>query len=329
VKPVVTLALLLFSALWGASYLFVRVASPVVGPVVLVEARLVLAAVGLVAYGALRRQQAVTLQDWRSYVVLGGVNGAVPLALIAAAELLLPASLTAIVSATTPMFTAPMAVLVLRDSLGVWRFLGLVVGFTGVVMTVGLSSLPLSGAVLLCVAAVLLSSVFYAYGGVYCKATFPHTSALMLATMQQLTAALLLSPVTAVVVVTQRHTGALSSSVVLAIVALAIPCTSVAYLLYFFVLNRAGPTRTSTASFLVPVFSVVCGAVFLHESVGFGMVAGAIVVALGLALVLSRVGDLGGHPPRSEPEPVPRREPGSAVRQLRSLHGQSRTGGPD
>ena len=289
-KPVETLALILLAALWGASYLFIRVASPVIGPVLLVEVRLLLAAAVLLLYALARGQKPVTFDHWPSFVVLGLVNAAVPFTLVAIAELRLTASVTSILSATNPMFTAAIAAFVLRDSLDIRRCIGLALGFAGVVIVVGWSAPAIDASVVLAAAAALVAMLCYASGSVYAVVRLPNTSPLTLATMQQLTAALVLAPVAAVVAVARPPTTAPSPSVMLAVVALAVLSTSVAYLLFFFLLNRVGPTRTATTSYLVPVFGIVWGATFLHEPVPLGMIVGSVAVGLGLALVLGRIG---------------------------------------
>jgi len=307
-KPAETLALLLLGALWGASYVFIRVAAPVIGPVLLIEVRLLLAAAALILYAAARGQRPITFDRWRSFLVLGAVNAAAPFTLVAFAELRLPASLAAILSATNPMFTAPIAAVVLHEVVGLRRFLGLVLGFCGVGIVVGWSTLPMSPVVLVSIAGVLLSAVCFASGGVYSRAVFPDTPSVTLATMQQLSAAALLLPLTLILVAARPPAAPPSGSVILAVLALAVGSTSIAYLLYFYLLNHAGPTRTHTTSFLVPVFGVIWGAAFLHEPVPLGVIGGAFVIGIGLVLVLSQAGrskspeePFGGHVEPAEP----------------------------
>lgn len=278
-------ASILLAALWGSSYLFIRVASPALGPVFLVETRLLIAAIVLVLYAWARRRMPMTLKRKKEFLLLGALNAAIPFTLVAVAELRLPASMTAILSATNPLFTAPIAAMWLHDRLDLRQCGGLVLGLLGVVSVVGGSQIPATRAALLSVGAAVLAAFCFACGGIYTKAVFPATPTLTLATMQQVTATLVLLPFTLGLAAAGSHTVALSTSVILAVTALAILSTSVAYLIYFFLLDRVGPSRTHTTSFLVPVFGALWGFLFLHEDITWGMAGGAAVIALGLALV--------------------------------------------
>src|SRR5436309_16035183 len=110
-----SLLLLLLAAIWGGSFLFIRTASPVIGPVVLVDARVLIAVLPLVLYTALRARFPDLWSRWKSYLLLGILSAALPFLLISFAELLLPASLAAILNATTPLFTTVVSSLWLRD----------------------------------------------------------------------------------------------------------------------------------------------------------------------------------------------------------------------
>src|SRR5690348_6384153 len=109
--------LFLLGAMWGASYLFIRIAAPVLGPVVLMDARVLLASGALTLNALVARRVPGFKGQWRAFFILGTINAAIPLTLIAAAELNLPASFAAMLNATVPLFTALVAAVWLKDRL--------------------------------------------------------------------------------------------------------------------------------------------------------------------------------------------------------------------
>src|SRR5215203_5471163 len=145
-------ALILLAALWGASYIFIRVAVPALGPFVLMGARVALASGALALYAViLARGMPKFRSRWKEFLIVGAANSAIPFTLIAAAEIELTASLAAILNSTTALFVAVVAAVWIGESLTVRRVVGLLLGFAGVVVLVGWDPVPLNGAVLLAV----------------------------------------------------------------------------------------------------------------------------------------------------------------------------------
>jgi drug/metabolite transporter (DMT)-like permease len=268
-KPRESLILLLLAAIWGGSFLFIRTASPVIGPVRLMDARALLAVLPLILYAALYARLPHLRSRWKSYLLLGTLTAS-PYTLIGFAELRLPASLAAILNATTPLFTAVVSVLWLHDRVTAKKVLGVLLGIVGVVVLVGWSPLPPTPLVLLSVGASLLAACLYGVGGVYTKITFQKESPLALAIGQQSTAGLVLLPFALASAPLQLP----SLQVMLAILALALLSTSVGCLLYFHLLATVGPTSTLSVTFLVPVFGLLWGAVFLQERLTIGWLVG-------------------------------------------------------
>ncbi len=265
-----SLLLLLLAALWGGAFLFIRMASPIVGPLVLMDVRVLLAGLALVLYAALFTRLPPVWTRWKAYLLLGGLNAALPFTLIAFAELQLPASLAAILNATTPLFTAVVAAIWLHERLTAKKALGLLVGVLGVSVLVGWSPFPLTPLVLLSMGASLLAACCYGVGGVYSKIAFQKESALALAIGQQLGAGVLLLPFASASLPAQVP----PLFVVLAMLALALLSTSVGYLLYFHLLSAVGPTSTLSVTFLIPVFGLLWGALFLREPLSVGWIVG-------------------------------------------------------
>ena len=275
------LSLVLLGVLWGASFLFIRVAVPALGPFPLVEARVTLAALALLLYGVALGRLPKLRAHWRRFLVLGLVNSAIPFSLIAFAERELTASLAAILNSTTVLFTAVVAVLWTGEALTSGKLFGVVLGVVGVAVLVGWDPVPLTATVLLSVGAMLLASLSYALGATYAKRAFADLPPTTMAVGQQAgAAAILLVP--AAVSLPERS---VSVVVGLAVLGLALLSTAVAYLLYFRLIENVGPTSTVTVTFLVPVFGLLFGVVLLDEPFGVGTLLGLATVLLSVAFV--------------------------------------------
>jgi drug/metabolite transporter (DMT)-like permease len=287
--------LLALAALWGASFLFIRVAVDDLGPVVLADGRLLLAVAGLVAILAVvRRRAAPRRVPLRRYVLLGAVNAALPFTLIAAAETRLDASLAAILNASTPLFAALVAAVVGDEAMTGRRALGLVFGVGGVGLVVGLAHVDADLAFFAAAGASLLAALCYAVGTTYAKHAMTGEAPATIAYGQLLAAGILLAPLVAVVPPHHAPTG----GDLAALGALAVACTSIAYLIYFRLVAEVGPTSTLTVTYLVPVFGVLWAAIFLGERVTVGTLAGG-------ALILASVGLVTGTSLSRRPVPAP------------------------
>jgi drug/metabolite transporter (DMT)-like permease len=274
-------ALVLLGVLWGGSFIFIRVAVPALGPFVLMELRVGLGAAALalsaIAVGRLPKLRA----RWKQFLVIGALNAAIPFSLIAAAEISLTASLAAILNSTTVLFTAVVAAVWMGDPLTVRKIVGVVLGIIGVTVLVGWDPITLNGVVLLAVGAMLAASFSYALGAVYAKRRFAGTPPLVMAIGQPAAAALLLLPLAAASVPGERPPEA----VVLSVLGLALLSTSVAYMLYFRLIENVGPTSTVTVTLLVPVFGLLFGVLLLNEPFGLGTLAGLGIILSSVVLV--------------------------------------------
>ena len=268
-------------ALWGASFLFIRVAVPALGPFLLVEVRVGVAAAVLSLSVLVARRVPKIRSRWRSFLLLGFINAAVPFSLISAAEIHLTASLAAILNSTTVMFTAIVAALWMGDPLTVRKLVGIILGIVGVTALVGWDPLPLTGAVLLSVAAMLLASLGYALGGTYAKHSFSGIPPVGMAIGQLTAATTLLLPLSVV-----SAPGRTPSLVVaLCVLALALLSTVAAYLIYFRLITNVGPTSTSTVTLLVPVFGLLFGVLLLDEPFGPGTLVGLVLILSSVVLI--------------------------------------------
>lgn len=273
--------LFLLAALWGASFLFIRVAAPVLNPGPLVELRVAIAALALLLYGRLANLRFEWRRHWRRYLILGALNAAIPFTLVALATLTITASLAAILNATTPLFTALLTMLWLKEPLTTKKLVGLISGMVGVSLVVGWSSVPISREAIVAVIAALLAPCSYAFAGVYAKTATTHAAPLALATGQQVAAALWLLPLA----VATLPEGPPAVPIVGAVLALALLSTAVGYVIFFKLIARVGATTTLSVTFLAPVFGVVWGALLLDEAVTITQLLGLAAILAGLVQI--------------------------------------------
>lgn len=284
--------LVLLAALWGASFLFMRLGAHEFGPVALAAVRVGLASLLLVPLLASRGQLGQLRQHWRGLLLVGALNSAVPFALFSFAALSITAGLSSIVNATTPLWTAIVAWLWLRQGLTRWRVLGLVIGFAGVAFLAWDKASFKPGAdhsgfwaIVACAAATLC----YGLAANATKRYLAGVSPLAVATGSQLSAALMLALPAAALWPAVWPGG----TAWLAALALAGLCTALAYILYFRLMSRVGPTNAVSVTFLIPLFAVLWGALFLGEAVTAQMVVGGGIVLVGIALALGLVAPKG------------------------------------
>ena len=272
--------LLALSALWGSSFLLLRVAAPLFGPFALIAMRVGIASCLLAPLLALRGEFGSLREHWPHLLAVGVLNTAIPLCLFAYAELTLAAGFTSVINAAAPMFAAIVAVAWLHERISLLRVSGLVVGFAGVVGLVGGSAAIRTSGGALAVAAALLGTMLYGISNSYIKRFMAGVPSLAIATGSQLAATLVLAPAAYWLWPARTPTG----TVWLAVIALGIACTGIAYILFFRLIARVGPTRVASVSFLIPVFGVLWGVLFLREQLTANMAVGSAVILLGTSL---------------------------------------------
>jgi len=278
------LALVLLGVLWGGGFLFIQIAVPAFGPVALVDGRGLIAGMILLLWVIARRELPPFWRRWREYLVLGALNVALPFTLIAWAALTISASLSAILMATVPLFTAPIAAVQLNERVSGRQAAGLIVGFIGVGILVGLRPLPFTPAFAAAVGALLGAAAFYALGGVYTARRFTGASPVESTIGQQFAAFALLLPFA--LVMPPRAVPPLSA--VAALLILAVFSSVLAYLLFFRLISSVGATKTATVSYLIPLFGTLWGVVVARERVGWETLAGMLVILLGVVLATGR-----------------------------------------
>jgi drug/metabolite transporter (DMT)-like permease len=273
--------LLLLAALWGGSFLFMRMTASVVGPAWLILARVGLAAIflGLVAIWFKKGLQAS--QYWRHYLVLGIFNSALPFLLFAYAAQTISASLLSILNATAPMWAAIIAAVWLKSELSMTKWVGMGVGLLGVAVLAGIESMTLPTGDIWAIAAGLVATLSYGIATNYTKVA-PNVESFSNAHGSMWAATLVMIPMA---LATPMPAEVPMVPTGLAVLALGIVCSGVAYLIYFSLIADFGGVSALTVTFLIPVFGTLWGAWFLDEPVTWTTVGGDLLVLLGTALV--------------------------------------------
>lgn len=281
--------LLLLAALWGASFLFIRLGAAEFGPVPLAALRCVGAALFLLPILLMRGHGAALRTRWPAIAWVGVVNSALPFSLYGVALLAINAGLSAIFNAATPLWAAAIGAVWLRERLGASRVLGLCIGLAGVAglawNKAGFTVNEHGVSAALAIAACLLATALYGYGGNFTKKHLSGVPPMALATGSQLGAAVVL----AVPAWLQRPAVMPSATAWVSLALLAILCTGVAYILYFRLIVRTGPTNAAAVTFLIPVFAALFGWLFLDEAVTLSMLIGGAVILVGTALAMGLV----------------------------------------
>ncbi|MEM9119140.1 MAG: DMT family transporter [Cyanobacteria bacterium P01_F01_bin.56] len=278
--PLQIAELFLLAALWGGSFLFMRIAAPELGPIWLIEVRVLLAGLSLLPLLLYQKLGLQLRQHWRSLAIVGLINSALPFSLLAFTSLSLPAGITAILNGTVPFFGVAVAYVWLHEKLTASRIIGLLLGFAGVLVLVGLRGTVLTPEMLLAMVTGLGAAFMYAIAAPLIRQHLQNVPSIVIATGSQLSAAVFLLPLLPLTLPESPP----SQRAILAVLALALLSTSLAYILYFRLIQTVGSTRALTVTYLIPLFAIVWGALILKEAITLSMVVGGALILLGTAI---------------------------------------------
>jgi drug/metabolite transporter (DMT)-like permease len=283
-RPADALELFALAAVWGGSFIFMRMGAGEFGALPLACLRVAGAAIVLLPLLAWRRELTELRRHWKPILIVGVMNSAFPFVCFAYAALTINAGLSAIFNAAAPLFGAVIAWLWLKDRLSAPRVAGLVIGFAGVFglafgkagIHAGAQGAATSLAVLACMAA----SASYGFSANFTKRHLFGVKPMAVAAGSQLAATSLL----ALPAWWAWPAASPSGTAWLTVTVLAIACTGIAYVMYFRLIAHVGPANAITVTFLVPAFAVAWGALFLGERPTAAMLVGCAVIVVGTAL---------------------------------------------
>ncbi|MGB3936501.1 MAG: DMT family transporter [Burkholderiales bacterium] len=273
--------LVLLAAIWGGAFPFMRVAAPAFGPAWTAELRVLLGGLALLAWFRLTGYDAGLRRNARAYLRIGAIGIALPFVLYSFAAMHAPAALLSILNATAPMFGLAWSVSFGDERATLRRFAGLALGLAGVALVAappGTATDPLFG---WAVAAALGACCAYGSVGVVMKRWSEGAAPRAMAAGNQLGAALLLVPLLPVL----PPPSAPTALAVANLLALALLASAVAFPLYFRLIADVGATRALTVTYLIPLFGVLWGWLFLGEALPGAALAGGLLILAGTALV--------------------------------------------
>ncbi|EGQ9714456.1 DMT family transporter [Vibrio alginolyticus] len=272
--------LLCLAAIWGGSFLFMRVAANTFGPAYLIEFRVTFAAVALLLIAVYLKKKLTLTAHTKHFFIIGLFNSAVPFLLFAYAAQTLNASTLAILNSTAPIWGALVGFVWYRSPLTAKSVLGMLIGIGGVAVLVGLDTSTIGEEAMLPIAASLMASFSYGIATNYTK-NAPQVPAFDNAHGSMWTAVIWVLPLLPFLPMRAEPSHFEWSSVV----TLGVVCTGFAYLLYFRLVSDIGPASALTVTFLVPVFGILWGYLVLDEPVGSNTIIGTILVLSGTMLV--------------------------------------------
>jgi drug/metabolite transporter (DMT)-like permease len=270
--------MVLLGAIWGASFLFMRVAAPEFGPIALIHVRVLVASVFLVSIVFAQRRMHELFRNPIKLSIVALSGSAIPFSLFAYGTLTLSAGLSSVLNATVPFFGALIAMAFFREPIPASKWLGLCIAFLGV-CALAWDKIHIKGGVW-AISACLLAAVCYGFSAHYSKRSLGHMPPLVVAAGSQLMSSLWMLPVTVwFIPQTMPSLKGWSSAI-----ALGVLCTGVALAIYFHLLSLTEATRVMTVAYLIPLFGIFWGMVFLGESLTISSALGGALVLLGLFL---------------------------------------------
>jgi drug/metabolite transporter (DMT)-like permease len=279
------LELFVLAAIWGASFLFMRVATPELGAIVLIALRVGIATLVLMPVLRSAEARAQFRAKLRPLLIVGITNSAIPFCLLAYSTLYVNAGMDSILNATTPLWTALVAVTLYQTAMNREQTLGLLFGLAGTIVLVwdtldsGVKGIPVA------IGAALVATLCYGFAVNYSKRNLAGVRPFVAAFGSQFFSTLILLPLAAIL--WPRHPVATSTWACVA--ALGILCTGIAYILYFRLIEHVGASYTASVTFVIPIFGVLWGALFLGEQVSPTTVVGGVIIIFGTALTSGKL----------------------------------------
>ncbi|MGE8486437.1 MAG: DMT family transporter [Pseudomonas sp.] len=288
-NPVDILRLLSLAAIWGASFLFMRVIAPVIGTIPTAFFRVSIAAVGLLVILGLMRISWDFKGKLKTVMLLGMINSGTPATLYSVAAQVLPAGYSAIFNATTPLMGVLIGGLFFHEKLTAAKLGGVFLGLFGVGILTRAGPVAFDMELLMGALACLMATTCYGFAGFLARRWLDHAGGLdsrLSALGSMLGATLLLLPLFGYSVISQPPASWGGWSVWLSLLGLGLGCTAFAYIVYFRLLSSIGPVKSMTVTFMIPPFGVLWGALLLDEPLSMAHLYGGVLIAVALWLVL-------------------------------------------
>lgn len=288
--------LIFLAAIWGGSFIFMRISVPEFGAIFTATLRISLAGLSLLLFAYLHKIPLLWKRNFKFYAVVGFFSAALPFSCFSYAAQFLPSAYSAVINSTAPLFGAMFSIFWLSDRLSLRRLTALLLGIAGVSVLVGAGTLLLNLHTLLATFAGLIAAASYAISSILIKklgqqknavATEPANEGIhpyAMASGSLLMGALMLLPALPFSIPKLIP----STTATLSLLALSLMSTALAQAIFIPLISRIGPTRAMTVTFLIPIFGMLWGYLFLHEAVGISTVIGSAIVLMAMGLILSQ-----------------------------------------
>lgn len=280
--------IIILSIMWGGSFFFVGVALKEVTPLTVVFCRVALASLILLAVVYIKGLKMPSSPSvWAAFLVMGLLNNAIPFTLIAWGQTHIESSLAGILNATTPIFSVVLAhFLTKEEKLTKNRIIGVLIGWIGVALLIGVDSMQSSAIEIIGQLAMLGAAFLYAFAAIFGR-RFKDINALVVATGMLCCSSIIMLPVTlAIDQPWNLSPGLMSMASLLGLAAIS---TSLAYIIYFKVLAASGPTNILLVTFLIPISAILLGTLVLGDHIGWNAFAGMGIIFLGLIAIDGRL----------------------------------------
>lgn len=283
-----TIRLLLLSLIWGTSFMLMRIAAPVLGPLVTTFIRTMLGGITLYLFAQSRGIDFAWRRNARTYAIIGVTSTAIPFTLFAWSALHIPSAYMATMNALAPVFTALFGFLLLAERLTPTRIGAFLLGMLGVAVLVKAGPIAVTANVIWGVLASMAAALCYGFAATYIRMKAAAVSSLAIATGSQIAASLALLPF-ALPAMPQAAAMATAYAVI-AVVILGVACTGIAFALYFHLISTEGSSKAVTVTFLVPATASIWAWLLLDEPITLGTVTGISIVLCATALALGIIG---------------------------------------
>jgi drug/metabolite transporter (DMT)-like permease len=288
-KTTDTLRLISLAAIWGASFLFMRMIVPTLGAMPTAFFRVLFGAAGLALILLLMRVRWNFNDKLGAAMMLGVINSGIPFVMFSLAAKALPAGYSAILNATTPLMGVIIGALFFAERPGLYKILGVLIGIAGVAVLTSTGPVQFNAALLIAAAECMLATACYGLASFLTRRWISAKGGLdskLVAFGSQLGAVALLLPFFSYGALTQPPATWGNNTLWLTLAALGLVCTALAYILYFRLIADIGPVKSLTVTFLIPPFGVLWGAFFLHEDITLAHLMGGTLIGVAVWLVL-------------------------------------------
>lgn len=275
------LLLLLVSAIWGGSFIFMKELSPVFGPVLTSSLRLLSASAFLFIVYYFQKYKVNWRKNFKVFLFLGLGNSAIPFTLYAYAALYISPSISVILNSTAPMFGAVFAYVIVKENLNYMKMIGLLLGTVGVGVVTSITFTEGTIELYLSVIGCIVAALLYGLSGVYAKKYASHIEAKELTLGSITISGIVLLPFS----IFWPVTGTITLSLIIMVIVFGILCTSIAYLIYYYLLKEIGTVKALTVTYLMPVFGILWSYLFYSEVISLNTFFGLIIISIGIALV--------------------------------------------